>query len=178
MSKYLSVLDIFRKRSQNKVPEWYWKQFLQFFSHLPDRIFLIFGIPIEGDIGHILRKPHVEMIFCSRYIGEKGPKSGSELGPKICCAIFFNLTHWIFLIFSNPLEPNNGYIYAESAFLRTSGSWHFGQKGPKIDVFEYFLKLDSWYYAKKPYFSSILAGGFYVRFWISFICRIDLIHSD
>ena len=62
-------------------------------------------------------KPHVEMICRSRYIGEKGPKSGSELGPKICCAVFFNLPRWIFLTFSNPLEPNTGYIYAESAFL-------------------------------------------------------------
>ena len=155
MSKYLSVLDIFRKRCQNKVPEWYWKHIMQFFSHLPDRIFLIICIPLDGDIGHILAQTACRNDFSFSIYWGKGAKIGVRIGTESLLSDFFNLAHWIFLIFSKLLEPNTGYIYAESAFLRTSGSWHFGQKGPKIYVFEYFLKLDSWYYAKKPYFCSI-----------------------
>ena len=108
MSKYLSVLDIFWKRSQNKVPEWYWKHIMQLFSHLPHRIFLIFCIPLDHYTiwGTFWPETHVEIIFRSRYIKENGPTSGSETGPKICSAVFFNFSdcqqpvralHWVHL---------------------------------------------------------------------------------
>ena len=81
------------------------------------------------------------MIFRSWYIGEKGPKSGSELGPKIYCAVFFNLAQWIFLIFSKPIEPNTGYIYAESAFLTDFRFLTFWSKSAKNWRFWIFLKI-------------------------------------
>ena len=86
------------------------------------------------------RKPCVKIIFGSQYIGEKGLTSGSETGPKICCAVFFNLADWIFLIFSRPLETNNGYIYAKTAYLKDFRFLTFlGKKSQELTFWDIYL---------------------------------------
>ena len=82
MSKYLSVLDIFRKRCQNKVPAWYRKHIMPLFSHLPYRIFLSFCIPLEGDMGHILAQTACRNIFSFSIYWEKGVKIGVRIGTE------------------------------------------------------------------------------------------------
>ena len=82
MSKYLSVLEIFRKRSQNKVPEWYRKHIVQLFSHLPHRIFLIFCIPLEGDMGHILAQTACRNDLSFSIYWGKGAKIGVRIGTE------------------------------------------------------------------------------------------------
>ena len=151
---------------------------MQLFSHLPHRIFLIFCIPLEGDIGHILAQTACRNDFLFSIYWGKGAKIGVRIGTENLLCRFLQFGSLDFSDFQQAVRAQHWVHLRRICILRTSGSWHFGQKGPKIDVFDYFLKLDSWYYAKKPYFSSILAGGFYVRFWISFICRIDLIQSN
>ena len=55
---------------------------MQLFLHLPHRIFLIFCIPLEGDIGHILAQTACRSDFLFSIYWGKGAKIGVRIGTE------------------------------------------------------------------------------------------------
>ena len=138
---------------------------MQFFSHLPDRIFLIFCIPLEGDIGHIFAQTASRNDLSFSIYWGKAAKIGVRMETEKLLCRFLQFASLDFSDFQQAVRAQHCvhlHRICISKDFRFLTFW--SKKRPKIDVFEYFLKLDSWYYAKKPYFSSILADGFYIRF--------------
>ena len=138
---------------------------MQFFSHLPDRIFLIFCIPLEGDIGHILAQTACRNDLSFSIYWGKGAKIGVRIGTENLLCHFLQFDSLDFSDFQQPVRAQQ-WVHLRRICI-SNGLPVLDilvKKGQKLTFFLYFLKLDSWYYAKKPYFSSILAGGFYVRF--------------
>ena len=133
---------------------------MQLFSHLPDRIFLIFCIPLEGVIGHILEQTACRNDFSFSIYWGKGAKIEVRIGTENLLCRFLQFGSLDFSDFQQAVRAQHWVHLRRICISNRLPVLHISQ----IDVFRYFLKLDSWYYAKKPYFSSILAGGFYVRF--------------
>ena len=141
MSKYLSVLDIFRKRSQNKVPEWYWKHIMQFFSHLPDRIFLIFCIPLEGDIGHILAQTACRNDLSFSIYWGKGAKIGVRIGTENLLCRFLQFASLDFSDFQQAVRAQHWVHLRRICISKDFRFLTFWSKRAKNWRFWIFLKI-------------------------------------
>ena len=114
---------------------------MQLFSHLPHRIFLIFCIPLEGDMGHILAQTACRNDLSFSIYWGKGAKIGVRIGTENLLCRFLQFASLDFSDFQQAVRAQHWVHLRRICISKDFRFLTFWSKRAKNWRFWIFLKI-------------------------------------